>query len=68
VLGAVVVLAGAALILTVRRALDGADVAEAAPASAARSADEEGVRQIPGLPEEAILAEDALARDDGLSA
>lgn len=63
-LGAVVVLGGAVLVLTVRRALDGADNAEAAPVSVMRQADEEAVTEIPGLPEEAIIAEEALLQDE----
>jgi len=63
VLGAFVVLAGAGLILTVRRALDDADVGEAAPNSPQRAADEAAVREVPGLPEEAILAGDAASHD-----
>ena len=65
VVGAIAVLAGAALVLTVRRALDGADAGEALPESPERIADEAAVTEIPGLPEEAILAEDALLRDAG---
>jgi MFS family permease len=52
-LGAVVVLVGAALIATVRRALNGADDAE----------DEAALQEIPGLPEEAILAGEAPSHD-----
>jgi predicted MFS family arabinose efflux permease len=62
-LGAVVVLGGAALVLTVRNALDEADAGEAIPHSAQRVADEDAVRDIPTLPEEAILAEEAYSRD-----
>jgi predicted MFS family arabinose efflux permease len=62
-LGAVVVLVGAALILSIRRALDDADVGEAAPQSALRAADEEAVREIPAVPEEAILAAEAVSHD-----
>ena len=63
VLGAFVVLAGAGLILTVRHALDDADVGEAAPHSPLRAADEEAVREIPTVPEEAILAGEAVSHD-----
>jgi predicted MFS family arabinose efflux permease len=62
-LGAVVVLGGAALVLTVRRALDAADVDEETPGSPIHRADEAAVAEIPGLPEEAILAEEALLKD-----
>jgi len=62
-LGAVVVLGGAALVLTVRRALDAADVDEETPGSPIHHADEAAVAEIPGLPEEAILAEEALLKD-----
>ena len=62
-LGAVVVLAGAALVLSLRPALDAADIAEAAPASSMRMAEEAAVGEIPGLPEEAIIAEQALLKD-----
>ncbi|MGH8890920.1 MAG: MFS transporter [Acidothermaceae bacterium] len=62
-LGAVVVLGGAALVLTVRGALDEADAGEAISHSPQRVADEDAVRDIPTLPEEAILAEEAYIRD-----
>jgi predicted MFS family arabinose efflux permease len=62
-IGAVVVLVGAGLLLTVRRALDDADVAEAAPQSTLRAADEEAVGEIPTVPEEAILAGEAASHD-----
>jgi ACDE family multidrug resistance protein len=63
-LGAVVVLAGAALLHTVHDALEQAD-AEEAQAGHSRQRDdaENAVREVPGLPEEAILAEEALAHD-----
>jgi MFS transporter, ACDE family, multidrug resistance protein len=62
-LGAVVVLGGAALVLTVRHALDAADVDEETPGSSIHHDDEAAVAEIPGLPEEAILAEAALLKD-----
>jgi MFS transporter, ACDE family, multidrug resistance protein len=54
-LGAVVVLAGAVLLQTVRADLDGA-------AESAEEA-EEAVTQVPALEEEAVIAREALARD-----
>jgi hypothetical protein len=54
-LGAVVVLAGAVLLQAVRAELDGAgDTAEEAT---------EAVTEVPALEEEAVIAQEALARD-----
>jgi len=55
VVGAIVVLGGAALVLTVRGALDAADIAEETPGSPIHAADEAAAGDIPGLPEEAII-------------
>ncbi|WP_344419178.1 MFS transporter [Pseudonocardia ailaonensis] len=60
-IGAVVVLAGVALLTTVHRDLENAD------ATADGEAAEEAVTEIPADPEEAILAEDALRHESGRS-
>jgi MFS transporter, ACDE family, multidrug resistance protein len=63
-IGAGAVLAGAALLTTVRAALDEADAGEAHPGpSPERDAAIGAVRQVPGLPEEAISAEADLAAE-----
>jgi ACDE family multidrug resistance protein len=63
-IAAVVVLAGAALLSTIHRELEAAD-AEAAQegASEERADAEEAVHEVPGLPDESIMAEDALEHD-----
>jgi ACDE family multidrug resistance protein len=64
VLAAVVVLAGAVLATTVRRALDDADADEEQSGPSHERADaESAVREIPTVAEEAILAEEALVGD-----
>jgi MFS transporter, ACDE family, multidrug resistance protein len=60
-LGAGVVLVGAALVTTVRGALDKSDAAEDEPDAGRHAADE--VTEVPGAPEAAIIAEQALLRD-----
>jgi MFS family permease len=68
-LGAVVVLAGAALLTSVRSALAAADADEAASGPSAERADAEAaVELVPGIEEEAILAEEALVGDRRASA
>ena len=63
-LAAVVVLAGVAVLSTMRDALNTADAAEDQPGpSPLRQADEEAVEAIPGEPEEAIMAEHAHRKD-----
>jgi ACDE family multidrug resistance protein len=63
-IGAGTVLAGAALLTTVRAALDEADAGEAQPGpSPQRDAAIDAVSQVPGLPEEAISAETDLAAE-----
>jgi predicted MFS family arabinose efflux permease len=63
-IGAGAVLAGAALLTTVRAALDDADAGEARPGpSPERDAAIAAVTQVPGLPEEAITAEADLAAE-----
>jgi MFS transporter, ACDE family, multidrug resistance protein len=59
--GAVVV--GALVLTTVHGALDAADREEEEPASAGRAADEAAPAAVPGVPEEAVIAEAALERD-----
>ena len=63
-IAAVVVLVGVALLSTIRRDLDAADAeAEQPGPSHERAAAEEAVREVPGLPTEAVIAEDALQHD-----
>ena len=59
----VVVLIGAGVLATVHGALDAADREEEAPHSAGRAADEAAPAAVPGLPEEAVLAEAAIEED-----
>jgi ACDE family multidrug resistance protein len=61
-IGAGTVLAGAALLTTVRAALDEADAGEAHPGPE-RDAAIDAVSQVPGLPEEAVIAEADLAAE-----
>ena len=63
ILGAVAVAAGAAVLSTVHRALSDADNESHATASHERVDAEHAVRDVPGLPEEAVLAEAALIED-----
>ena len=64
IIGAGAVLAGAALLTTVRAALDDADAGESqAGPSPERDAAIGAVTQVPGLPEEAIAAEADLAAE-----
>jgi ACDE family multidrug resistance protein len=74
-IGAVTVLAGVVVLSTVRDALDAADADEAQPGPSAERDDAiAAVRQVPGLPEEAITAgadltaEAELAAEAGLPA
>jgi len=63
-LAAVIVLAGTAVVSTLRRDLDAADAGEKLPGhSAVREAEEEAVTEMPAVPEEAILAEQAFRQD-----
>ena len=63
-IAAVVVLAGAVLLSTIRRDLDAADAEAEQPGPSHERADAEGaVREVPGLPTEAVIAEDALQHD-----
>jgi MFS transporter, ACDE family, multidrug resistance protein len=63
-LAAVIVLAGTAVVASLRGALAEADAGEHAPGhSAARSADEEAVTEVPADPAEAIIAAEALRED-----
>jgi MFS transporter, ACDE family, multidrug resistance protein len=64
-IAAVVVLAGTFVVASLRGPLDAADAdAEAAGHSAVREAEEEAVTEVPAVPEEAVLAEEALQHDD----
>ncbi|MCO7194580.1 MFS transporter [Pseudonocardia sp. McavD-2-B] len=63
-IAAVVVLAGAVLLSTIRRDLDAADAEAEQPGPSHERRDaEEAVREVPGLPTEAVIAEDALQHD-----
>jgi ACDE family multidrug resistance protein len=59
ILGAVAVVAGAAVLWTIRGALDQADADNAAADAAA----EEATREVPAVEEEAVLAEEALRHE-----
>ena len=64
ILGAVAVAAGIVVLSTVHRALDDADRQAVQPGpSAERAGAEEAAADAPGLPEEAILAQEALVED-----
>jgi MFS family permease len=64
ILGAVVLVAGAVVLSTVHGALDEADADETHAGSSHERADaEDAARDVPGLPEEAVLAETALTED-----
>ena len=64
ILGAVTVVASALVLSTVHAALTAADAEEAQPGPSRERADaEEAVYEVPGSPEEAILAEEALRGD-----
>ncbi|MFE2428858.1 MFS transporter [Streptomyces sp. NPDC059373] len=68
ILGAVTVAAAAAVLSTVHRALSEADREEAHVGTSHERMDaEQAVRDVPGVPEEAILAEVALTEDRTLS-
>jgi ACDE family multidrug resistance protein len=68
ILGAITVAASALVLSTVHAALTAADAEEAGPAPSPERADaEEAVFDVPGAPEEAILAEEALREDRALS-
>jgi ACDE family multidrug resistance protein len=67
ILGAVTVVASALVLSTVHSALTAADAEEAQPGPSRERADAEAaVYEVPGSPEEAILAEEALLADEGL--
>jgi len=63
-LAAVIVLAGTAVVASLRGTLDDADAGESLPGhSPVRDAEEEAITEIPAEPEEAILAEQAFRKD-----
>jgi len=63
-LAALVVLAGTAVMVPLRHALNAADAAGAAPGhTPVHAAEEEAVTLVPGDPDEAIIAEQALRRE-----
>jgi ACDE family multidrug resistance protein len=64
ILGTITVVAAAVVLSTVHRALTDADAEEAQPGPSHERQDaEDAVREVPGLPSEAILAEEALLED-----
>jgi MFS family permease len=64
VIGAITVLAGAVVLSTVHQALDEADADAELPGPSHERTDAEAAgREVPGLPEEAIIAEEALVED-----
>ena len=64
ILGAVAVAAGIVVLSTVHRELDEADAKAVEPGRSPERQDaEQAVREMPGLPEESILAEEALIED-----
>jgi MFS transporter, ACDE family, multidrug resistance protein len=63
VIAAAVVLIGVGLLATIHRPLTEADVESEQPVSHERADAEEAVREVPGLPSEAVIAEDAFAHD-----
>ncbi|MDQ4118646.1 MAG: MFS transporter [Actinomycetota bacterium] len=71
VIAAIVVLAGTGMLATIHRPLAEADVeseqpGESSESSAVGTSDaEQAVREVPGLPSEAVIAEDALEHDRG---
>ena len=68
ILGAGVVAAGAVLLSTAHQALARADAEESAPGPSTQRRDaEDAVAAVPGLPDEAILAEEALVADHALN-
>ncbi|MBP2368926.1 MFS transporter [Pseudonocardia parietis] len=63
-IAAVVVLAGAVLLSTIHRDLEAADAGAAAPGPSHERADAEAAAgEVPGLPTESVIAEDALEHD-----
>ena len=63
-LAGVIVLAGTAVVASLRGTLDAADAGEKLPGhSAVRNAEEEAITEIPAEPEEAILAAQAFRAD-----
>lgn len=62
-IAAVVVLAGAALLTTIHGPLEAADAEAAQEQSQERVDAEQAVREVPGLPSESVIAEDALHHD-----
>ena len=64
ILGAITVVAAALVLSTVHQALTDADAEEAQPGPSHERQDaEDAVWEVPGLPEEAILAEEAVLED-----
>jgi len=64
-LGAGTVVAGALVLATVHGPLTAADIESTQPASHERADAEQAAAEVPGLPGEAVLAEEALAEDRG---
>ena len=67
-IGAGTVLAAAFVLATVHRPLTAADAESRQPVSSERADAEEAVAEVPGIPEEAVLAEEAIAEDGAYGA
>jgi MFS transporter, ACDE family, multidrug resistance protein len=67
-IGAGTVLAAAFVLATVHRPLTAADAESRQPVSSERAGAEEAVAEVPGIPEEAVLAEEAIAEDGAYGA
>ena len=62
-IGAATVVAGALVLATVHRQLTAADAESRLPVSCERGDAEAAVAEVPGIPEEAVLAEEAIVED-----
>jgi MFS transporter, ACDE family, multidrug resistance protein len=67
-IGAGTVVAAAFVLATVHRPLTAADAESRQPVSSERADAEEAVAEVPGIPEEAVLAEEAIAEDGAYGA
>ena len=67
-IGAGTVLAAVFVLATVHRPLTAADAESRQPVSSERADAEEAVAEVPGIPEEAVLAEEAIAEDGAYGA
>jgi MFS transporter, ACDE family, multidrug resistance protein len=67
-IGSGTVLAAVFVLATVHRPLTAADAESRQPVSSERADAEEAVAEVPGIPEEAVLAEEAIAEDGAYGA